>query len=163
MASIFIGRFQPFHLGHLDAIRQILKKEKKLIIGIGSAQDNISAKNPFTTRERANMIKAALQGKKIKIIPIPDIGDDTRWVQHVELFIPPFGAVYTGSSKVKKLFRKVGYQVIPLKFNLKISATKVRKWMREGKNWEKLVPKKVADLLKKWDAPNRLANILYHQ
>lgn len=164
MTVLYIGRFQPFHLGHLDAVKQILantprrREIKTIIIGIGSAQDNISAKNPFTTTERKKMIQAVL-GKKIKIIPIPDIGDDAKWVKHVETLAPRFDVIYTGSSKVKKLFKKAGYTVCPLKFNLKISATKIRKWMREGKNWEKLVPEKVAVLLKKWDARDRLNEI----
>lgn len=162
MAVLYIGRFQPFHLGHLDAVKQILANTPRrgvIIIGIGSAQDNISKKNPFTTREREDMIKIVMKNKKIKIIPIPDIGDDTKWVKHVETLAPTFDAIYTGSPKVKKLFKKAGYTVCPLKFNLKISATKVRRQMREGKNWEKLVPKKVAVLLKKWDASKRLKGI----
>lgn len=155
MTALYIGRFQPFHIGHLDAVRQILAKEKKLVIGIGSAQDKISKKNPFTTREREDMIKMVMNNNKIKIIPIPDIGDDSKWVKHVESLSPRFDVVYTGSPKVKKLFRKAGYKVVLLKFNLKISATQIRQKIREGKNWESLVPKKVADLLKKWDAQVR--------
>jgi len=34
--ALFIGKFQPFHKGHLFALRQVLKKFDKVIIGIGS-------------------------------------------------------------------------------------------------------------------------------
>ena len=36
--GLYVGRFQPFHLGHLEAIKHILKKVDTVIIAIGSAQ-----------------------------------------------------------------------------------------------------------------------------
>ena len=37
MIGFLIGRFQPFHLGHLEAIKFALSKAEHLHIGIGSS------------------------------------------------------------------------------------------------------------------------------
>ena len=59
--GLCIGRFQPFHLGHLSAIKQALKKVDKLYIGIGSSQYDHEEYNPFTAEERREMIQRALE------------------------------------------------------------------------------------------------------
>ena len=43
-----MGRFQPFHLGHLDLVKQILKESDEIIILVTSAQFNYLEKDPFT-------------------------------------------------------------------------------------------------------------------
>ena len=50
MTALFIGRFQPFHSGHVDAIKQI--SEKEIIIGIGSSQYSGTDDNPYSFEER---------------------------------------------------------------------------------------------------------------
>lgn len=54
----FIGRFQPFHYGHKAVIDLALTKAKKVAIVIGSDQQPRTARNPFTTQERIDMISA---------------------------------------------------------------------------------------------------------
>lgn len=164
-SSLFIGRFQPFHLGHLDVFKQILKKEEHLIIGIGSAENSREKKNPFTASERYQMIDSALKEEKIPpekytIIPVRNIDNYDLWTKHVESLVPPFKTVYTGSSIVKKLFLKDGrFKIKDIKFNIKICATEIRKKMIEGENWGKFVPKAVAKLIKKWHGDERLKNL----
>jgi len=34
MRGLMMGRFQPFHLGHLDLVRQILKECDEVVIAI---------------------------------------------------------------------------------------------------------------------------------
>lgn len=151
--ALFIGRFQPFHLGHLDAVRQILRTRKKIIIGIGSAQYSGLAKNPFAAGVRKKMIAGALRAAgipkgKFTIVKIPDIHDDTRWVAHVERLCPAFGEIWSGTPKVQKLFKKNGkYKVVKPKMNVRISGTEIRKKMKEGKPWEKYVHEKVKCLI----------------
>ncbi|MEM0023032.1 MAG: adenylyltransferase/cytidyltransferase family protein, partial [Archaeoglobaceae archaeon] len=48
MRALFIGRFQPYHLGHHEVVKKILEEVDELIIGIGSAQESHSLENPFT-------------------------------------------------------------------------------------------------------------------
>lgn len=151
--ALFIGRFQPFHLGHLDAIKQILKTHKKVIIGIGSSQYRGESKNPFSAALREKMINSSLRDAKIprtrfKIVRIPDIHNDNKWVEHAERLCPQFNAVYSGTEKVQKLFEKHGkHPVFAPEFNIKISATQIRKKMAAKKNWAHLVPKTVGKLI----------------
>jgi len=127
MIALFIGRFQPFHDGHLDAVNQI--KEEKIIIGIGSSQYSKTEKNPYNFTERETMIKKALENSRInyKIIAIPDIHDEKNWVNHVEKLTGHFDIVYTGNEIVEKLFKEKKYLVKILKKNINISGTEIRK------------------------------------
>ena len=52
MNGLLIGRFQPFHLGHLDALRFALSKVDKLWIGLGSSNKPLQKNNPFSAEER---------------------------------------------------------------------------------------------------------------
>jgi nicotinamide-nucleotide adenylyltransferase len=187
MKSLFIGRFQPVHLGHIDAIKQALKESDFLYIAIGSTQNNFRPNNPFTAGERFQMLEAALEEAKIprskyNIVTIPNIDNYALWVAHVQLYLPPFQKIYTGSDVVKELFEnanlqlKKPYQIIDIKKHLKISSTIVREEMLKSalsgsksnskndpsanaQKWEQLVPKSVTKLLQSWKATNRLKNI----
>ena len=57
---VYIGRFQPFHNGHADAIRQIhslMKKDDKLVILVGSADQERTIMNPLSISERLILVK----------------------------------------------------------------------------------------------------------
>ncbi len=170
MNALFIGRFQPFHLGHLSVITKAVKENDRLFIGIGSSEANFRPDNPFTCSERFQMIEAALDNQKIArekydIVTIRNIDNFALWIQHLELYIPPFEKIYTGSETVKYLFQihnqssKTPHPVIEVEKELKISGTRIREKMLQDQAWETLVPKSVALLIKKWDGLNRLKAI----
>lgn len=155
LPALFIGRFQPPHLGHEDALKQILGQEEKVIIVIGSSQKSRTKDNPFTGGEREEMLGAVLKDLKVEdrcvTVKVPDIHDDERWVGHVEKTVPEFGNVYTGSLHTKKLFlRDRKHPVIDLEKRINVSATQVRAMlgMRETAGIQAL-PKPVAELLRK--------------
>ena len=56
MNGLLIGRFQPFHLGHLDAVNFALSQVENLWISIGSSNKSHEQRNPFTADERKEMI-----------------------------------------------------------------------------------------------------------
>lgn len=163
--SLFIGRFQPFHKGHLSVIKDILSKGENLIIGIGSAEENYLPENPFTAGERYEMICNTLQAESIDlsqtaIIPIRNINNYALWVRHIELYLPKFNKVYTGSKIVKNLFEQEGkYEVCGVDKKLEIDATLIRQKILAGKNWEDLVPKKVRDYLISTKGDKRIQDI----
>jgi len=74
-ASLFIGRFQPFHGGHKKLIETVLKNNKPVVIAIRDTE--ISKQNPYTVTERWTMIQKALKKYTglVKIIAIPDIDE----------------------------------------------------------------------------------------
>src|SRR5271157_1203125 len=93
--GLFIGRFQPLHNGHIGVIKDAMKELDELIIGVGSAEKHHSKDNPFTFEERKQMIENSIKGN-YKIIPIPDINNYEKWVDHVKTLVGDFDIVYTG-------------------------------------------------------------------
>ena len=79
---VFIGRFQPFHLAHMQTIQIALKESRYVILALGSAQNERNIKNPFTADEREEMILSnfsAEHQKRIKFVPVIDVYDDVKW------------------------------------------------------------------------------------
>jgi nicotinamide-nucleotide adenylyltransferase len=164
--GLFVGRFQPFHRGHLEAIRDILKEVDEVIVAVGSAQYSHQIDNPFTVGERISMIRDALNETKIPlayfwIVPVPDVGIHMLWVSEVVGYTPKFDLVYANEPLTRRLFIEAGFKVksIPLHEREVYSSTKIRKRMLEGKNWEIQVPKSVAKFIKEIDGVQRLRDL----
>jgi len=142
---LFIGRFQPFHIGHLSVLKEIDAKEDvgEIIIGIGSAQYSGTEKNPHSFEQRKKMIGLVCQkelNKKYNIKAIPDVHDNNIWVEHVEKIVGKFDEVYTGNELVKQLFEEKGYKVNPVNIKIKISGTELREMIRVGnERWKEYV------------------------
>ena len=158
---LFIGRFQPFHKGHLAMVKRILQDNEEVIIGIGSAQYSHTGENPFTAGERFEMIKRALDAEGIRdyhIVPIPDTHVHSVWVSHVKSLVPAFDAVVTNSDLVVRLFREHGLKVLslPLVSREKYSGTEVRRRMQKGGDWQSLVPPAVASFVEEIDGIERI-------
>ncbi len=140
--ALFIGRFQPFHTGHLSALCAI--SEPKVIIGIGSSQYSRTDENPFTFEERKRMILAAIpkaeQGR-YRIVAIPDIHDAPNWVKHVESLIGNEYTVYTGNTLTKDLFEEKGYNVKAVQMDIDISGTRIRDLLKDTQpGWNTYIP-----------------------
>ena len=158
---LFIGRFQPFHKGHLAMVHRILEDHEEVIIGIGSAQYSHTGENPFTAGERFEMIKRSLDAEGIRdyhIVPIPDTHVHSVWVSHVKSLVPAFDAVVTNSDLVVRLFREHGLKVLslPLVSREKYSGTEVRRRMQKGGDWKSLVPPAVAGFIEEIDGIERI-------
>ena len=161
MRGLIVGRFQPFHKGHLAAIREALGQCDDLIVVIGSAEDSHTERNPFTAGERYEMLISSLRPEeraRILVIPLRDVNRYSVWVNHVESYVPPFDIVFSNSDLTRSLFMKAGYTVKRTRaYNPKMySATEIRRRMISGVPWTKLVPEPVAAFLKALDARQRL-------
>jgi nicotinamide-nucleotide adenylyltransferase len=165
--GLYVGRFQPFHLGHLGAIKAVLKEVDELVVVIGSAQYSHNATNPFTAGERLVMTRRALQEAKVDpsklwIVPVPDVHLHMLWVSAVEGYTPKFNVLYSNEPLTRRLFMEAGYQVknIPLFDRKQYMSTVVREKMVEGDSWTELVPKSVAEFIKGIDGVNRLRDLM---
>ncbi|RLE68820.1 MAG: nicotinamide-nucleotide adenylyltransferase [Thermoprotei archaeon] len=166
MRGLFIGRFQPFHLGHLYALKWMLKRADEIIIGIGSAQISYTIRNPFTLGERIEMIWRVLRYEKLYdrciIIGLPDTDEiHTTWVAYIKTFSPKFDIVFTNDPLSIMLLKRENISVsnIPF-FNRKnFSATNIRKKMLENDAWRKYLHPEVAKYLDEINAPQRLRMI----
>jgi len=166
MPAIFIGRFQPFHKGHLKAIKWILKREKEIFIIIGSSQESSTKDNPFSFSERKKMIERTLKSEKIKnfkIYGMPDFKNDIFWAKKI-LKITKLNLkeviVFSQNPWTKRCFQKIGVRVKahPMFYN-NLSATQIREKIIHNKNWRNLVPKTVYQFLKKTKGDERINSI----
>jgi len=164
--GLFVGRFQPFHLGHLAAVKFALKTVDYLYVVVGSAEKSHERDNPFTAGERISMIKAALDGSNVNparwmAIPIADADSHSLWVSSVESMVPRFDIVFTNDALTFLLFKEQGIEVKPVPFldRQRYSATNVRDRILERKNWRQLVPKQVARLVVRFGGVERVREL----
>ena len=164
MIGLLIGRFQPFHLGHLDAVKFALSNVDELLIGIGSSNRFNEKRNPFTADERKEMIDASLDEStlgKIKIYYIPDVSDHDKWTYHIDEIVPKYDVVFSNDEFTHTLFGKRGIKVIlvPLKQREILSGTDIRVKIRDGQDLSRLVPDGTKKVLLKLNAKSRLTNL----
>jgi len=164
--GLFVGRFQPFHLGHLAAIKDVLEEVEELVIVIGGAQYSHNLNNPFTAGERLVMVRKALEEagmdySRVWIVPVPDVHLHMMWVSAVEGYTPPFDIVYSNEPLTRRLFIEAKYRVKSIRFHERklYSSTEIRERMLKGESWEKLVPRSVAVFIKEIDGVNRLRDL----
>ncbi|WP_339886362.1 bifunctional nicotinamide-nucleotide adenylyltransferase/Nudix hydroxylase [Vreelandella maris] len=85
---VFIGRFQPPHLGHLAIIREALKRARQVIVLVGSAWQARSLRNPWRFDERQAMLRAGFDetdNQRLEITPLLDaLYNDDVWVRDVQ-------------------------------------------------------------------------------
>lgn len=85
---VFIGRFQPPHLGHLAIIREALKRARQVIVLVGSSWQARSLRNPWQFDERQAMLRAGFgdaDNQRLEITPLLDaLYNDDVWVRDVQ-------------------------------------------------------------------------------
>lgn len=145
--ALLIGRYQPFHKGHLEVVKKILEDCDKLIIGIGSSQYSGSEDNPFSGEKRKDMIEESLKDEGIspdryEIILIPDIHDNDKWVDHVKGICPEFDVVYSRNELTQRLFKEASVEVKeqPMYDRHVYNGTLIREKMVVGEDWKDAVP-----------------------
>jgi len=163
--GLYVGRFQPFHNGHMSVIESIVNTNEvdELIIGIGSADISHDIRHPFTAGERVLMITRSLDGLGIPfyVIPLEDVKRNALWVAHVKSMVPPFNIVYTSNPLVVQLFTEAGIPVHspPMHLRESLSGTSVRKKMLAGDSWKESVPQEVVSVINEVHGIERLQQI----
>jgi nicotinamide-nucleotide adenylyltransferase len=150
--GLYIGKFQPFHNGHLFAITTIAPTVDSLIIAIGSSQYHGLENQPFSAQERRQMIEQTLTAAAItncSVVEVPDIHDNEHWVDHVRKYVKRFDIVFTNNESVQQLFRQKDFTVKPIKVLPGVSGTLVRhKISTQESDWRSLVPAATANVIK---------------
>ena len=164
MDGLLIGRFQPFHLGHLDAVLFGLSRTENLFIGIGSSNKSNESRNPFSAKERREMIISSIESsmaERIKIFDIPDVGDHEKWTFEIDRIVPKYDIIFTNDEFTKTLFEKREMNVVPvvLKDRDKFSGTNIRELIANDKSWQDLVPQGTRKVLDNLNAKERLKNL----
>ena len=165
--GLFVGRFQPFHNGHLAAVRYALRQVDYLYIVVGSAQRSHERDNPFTAGERIMMIKAALNEARVDarrwmLIPINDAQSHSVWTATLRSTVPKFDIVFSNDTLTVRLLKEEGIRVKPVPYlnRGEYSATNIRARILERKDWEKLVPPAVERIVRDLDGVGRVRSMI---
>ena len=164
MNGFLIGRFQPFHLGHLEAVNFALSKVDQLYIGIGSSNKSNELRNPFTADERNQMIKSSLDEiimQRVSLYNIPDVDDHSKWTESIDKIIPKYDIVFSNDDFTHRLYEENTKKIISvaLKSREDLSGTNIRRLIQSDGNWKDLVPNGTKNILLKIDAKNRLKDL----
>ena len=161
MNGLLIGRFQPFHLGHLEALQFALSKVDKLWLGLGSSNKPMEKTNPFSVEERKQMIMSSIDDSiknKISIYSIPDLDNHVKWIENIDTIVPDYQIVFSNDPMTEHLYSKRNVNVMTILFFKRdqLSGTRLRDLIKSDQKWDDLVPEGTKLLLQKFDAKNRL-------
>lgn len=160
--GLAVMRMQPMHNGHYELISRMMKEMDVVIIGLGSIQESGTVNNPYTPKQRREMLEKVFgqTGKhsKIKIVELKDLGTISKiaWAMHVfgkidGMNLPKPTHYYAGSPHDASWFDSVNVEFGPGNLEIKIvdrlresicmSGTEIRKAiMDEADDWKEFVP-----------------------
>ena len=164
MNGLLIGRFQPFHLGHLDALQFALSKVDKLWVGLGSSNLPPQKDNPFSAEQRQEMILSSIDDamkEKISIYFIPDLDNHMKWIEKIDTIVPKFDIIFSNDELTNHLYSKRDIQIMTIPFlkRDKLSGTHIRDLIISDQKWNDLVPEGTKNFLEKINAKNHLKNL----
>ena len=161
------GRFQPFHNGHFEYLRGAAARSDEVFVGITNpdptrikpeASDpvrHLPESNPWSYTDRLLMVKAAaadlgLDLSQVHVIPFP-VNEPELWPAYVPDGVTQYLRLFSawGGTKLERL-QEAGYEVVILDEGAEkeISGADVRLALREGGDWESLVPPGVARVIR---------------
>lgn len=149
--ALVVGRFQPFHLGHLYLVKKALTSADKVIIAIGSS--NITNDdNPMDFTSRKKMLEEVIKhegwGQKVlKIVPSPDDPDDDIWLDLLLKNTGKFDVLIGNNDWVNGILKKAGYKVITIPYFQRdlYQGIHIRKLYKERGEWENRIPEYLKD------------------
>lgn len=164
MDGLLIGRFQPFHLGHVKALQFALSKVDKLWVGLGSSNKPVEKNNPFTAEQRKEMILSSIDDsmkEKISIYFIPDVDNHIRWIEKIDTIVPKFDIIFSNDELTKHLYSKRNIQVLSIPFlnRESLSGTNIRDLIIRDQKWDHLVPDGTRNFLERSGAKEHLKNL----
>jgi cytidyltransferase-like protein len=164
--NMISGRYQPFHLGHLELLEIVIGKPEPFVVGIaspdpttireerGSAHRHRDDANPYSYFQRQRMIRDLLidlgvPPRRYDIVPFP-VSAPELWGHYlprrVVHYMVELGDEWEGRKADR--FRALGHDAIVLEVPRRMSATAVRARIASGEDWEAMVPAPVAAVLR---------------
>jgi len=177
--GIFYGRFQPFHKGHLNAVKMCLERCENLYIGIRSFGTMINfemssfkksvEENPFTFGERLLMIKESLiedeiDMKRVSIIPFP-LENPDKWYEYIPKDTVHFRIGVSDWDEEKiKAFERSGLKIetLPI-YEKNITAEEIRRRMVTNRNWRELVTPATARVIEEIDGVSKVKMLMLNK
>ncbi|MEM2726985.1 MAG: nicotinamide-nucleotide adenylyltransferase [Archaeoglobaceae archaeon] len=164
--ALIFGRFQPFHLGHLNVIKWALERFDELVLLVGMADESHTLRNPFTAGERITMIRESLKEAGISLdriitATVPTMSVYVGNAIYIQHLVPKIQAIITRNPVIAQVFKDAGLEVVlPPNFNReKLRGTTIRKMILNGGSWEECVPQAVVRIIKELNGVERLKRI----
>jgi len=158
--GLVVGRFQPLHNGHAAILRKAAEECEWVIVGIGSAQEHNTARNPYSYTFRSNMINYFWHYENLNavlmLMPLVDIGagDSPIWGKYVmnsyKYLVDNIPEVYYTGTENDRNNWLTEYPsvktVIVNRQDIPISSTMIReKIANNDPTWQELIPKSLIE------------------
>lgn len=154
-SAVFLGRFQPLHLGHHRVIEENQEEFDEFIVAIGSADKQREEENPLSFEERRDIIKNCFPG--LEVVPVEDDekteDGNRKWAENLEAELDA-DLVISNNDLVRELVEEHTSMEVRQQEMYEpgiYSGTEVRRRIRSGEEWRYLVPdcaeEKIEDLV----------------
>ncbi|MDY6770805.1 MAG: hypothetical protein SV186_02480 [Candidatus Nanohaloarchaea archaeon] len=156
--AVIIGRFQPLHRGHDEGLIDYAQEAyDQVYLGVGVSGDEPTGHDPLYGDEREELLDEVYPD--VEVFQVEDQGDNEAWVREVEDrvadyvedgFVPVTGNEWT--AECFEEFPETDYTVDLLEEEDMLDrdtyrGTRIREKIRDGEDWEHLVPEKVREQL----------------
>ena len=153
--ALFIGRFQPFHKGHLFSLLKCLEIAERVTIVVAKSNVSGTPDDPWDYKIRKMMVCAVvrtegLESKIERICSCPDDPSDKVWLGQIKKRAGKFDVVVSNNPWVLDLFKADGYITVEsgLYNRDELEGVKIRALLRERDNvWKQRVPEAVIPLI----------------
>jgi len=151
--GFLIGRFQPFHKGHLYLIKKSFQYVKTMIIGVGSV-GKVDKDNFLTFQQRKKTLEMVIEkegwkDKVSKIVPVKDFNNDKLWLKHCLEVAGKIDVVIGNNEWTNGIFERAGYPVLRVGFYKRdlYEGVKIRKQIAQGRDWKDKVPSYLVEFI----------------
>jgi nicotinamide-nucleotide adenylyltransferase len=163
-SCLYVGRFQPLHIGHFDVLTGLAARYGRVIVAISNAHVSHTPKDPLTGGERYSLLRTACAREgmeNVDIVPIPVDPLPTTWVPVIATLCPKFDCVYGRNPMHAALFEHWGYPTVTLDHHARpTSGTAVRELMATGRpEWRTLVPESIHLMIQELQLEKRLRRL----
>jgi nicotinamide-nucleotide adenylyltransferase len=152
--GLVIGRFQPFHNGHVYLFEKAFDQCERIIIGVGSANRK-NKNNPWSANERRLMLerfvnKNGYSDRVIKIVNLDDNPDDDVWFENLYKKTGPFDVTLGNNEWNNEIIKRHGIAAIytGLHNREEFEGYRIRALMLSKKSWKSRVPQYLASLIR---------------
>ena len=160
------GRFQPFHLGHLELFLHVVESHRQIYVAITNPTPesrsfestnpnrHLSESNPFSYEDRVAFIESVVTDYKIereRVVIFPfSLTEPSSWYHKIPAETLQYVRVFSSweEHKVEVLRQKYKVETLPTNTsNPPIRATLIRESIKSNSPWTHLVPRGVASLI----------------
>ena len=144
-------------------VEEIATQVDELVLGIGSAGDSHTPRNPFTAGERVMMVSRSVAEFDLQtyVVPIEDLERNSVWVSHVQSMSPPFDVAFSNNPLVIQLFKEAGVEVrqSPMFRRDVLEGSELRQRMIADEEWRSLVPEPAATVIEECNGVERIQQV----